>query len=107
MNIFLTMALFFTLTVSAYEDQRTIVVSGLSGSAEYETALKKLEKESAALKERDVKIETRKKDQFSISLYGKDGGEKWSGKSDFKVSDILSKIDEMPMRQDEMKGRKK
>lgn len=66
-------------------------------------AKERLMREVVSLDERDVVIlEESIGDDFQIELYGKDGGKKWESDEEFKVKDILEKIDSMPMRQDEM-----
>lgn len=66
-------------------------------------AKERLMREVASLDERDVVIlEESIGDDFQIELYGKDSGKKWESDEEFKVKDILEKIDSMPMRQDEM-----
>lgn len=48
-----------------------------------------------------------KKDQFTVILLGKDGGEKYRSKKYIPIEDIFAIIDAMPMRQAEMKERQK
>lgn len=82
---------------------RVIVLRGNSDSGPFISALDKLEEARAELKERDVVILKEKSQKFGIILYGKDGGKKWTGEEDFKVSEITQLIDQMPMRKDEMR----
>lgn len=96
----LILTLIFSFSISAGEN-RILIVSGPTGSME--KALNKLSQEKSALTERDVIIKTRSDDKFSIRLIGKDGGEKWQGQEDFQVNEILKKIDQMPMRLEEIK----
>ncbi len=81
------------------DNDRIIILSGENIA----DAREKLQKYRAELKERDVRIEEKpSKENFKIELIGKDKTKKWEDDEDFKVSEILKKIDSMPMRQREM-----
>lgn len=95
--------IFLVSSIHASESHRLIIVAGNPEEKSYEAALKKLAEAKAELDERDVVIKTEKSETFSIRLIGKDGGEKCAGDSNFTVKEITKKIDQMPMRLDEMR----
>ena len=81
------------------DNNRILILSGNGISS----AREKLLKHKDELDERDVVIKEKPSEEtFKIELIGKDETKKWEDDKDFKVSEILKKIDSMPMRQREM-----
>lgn len=96
----------FPKPLSAYKwKNRVIVIKGQPKTKAYRDSLKRLQESQMKLRERDVVILEEKSPDFEILLYGKDGGQKWKSGEDFKVEEITSLIDSMPMRQAEMEAR--
>lgn len=84
------------------DNDRIIILSG-KGIPQAKERLLQFKSE---LNERDVRIDEKpSQEKFKIELIGKDGGKKWEDGAEFKVSEILKKIDSMPMRQEEMRTR--
>lgn len=100
MKNFIFLFYFITGVAMAISDNNRIII--LSGEG-ISSAREKLLKYQAELDERDVIIKERpSQSEFKIELIGKDETKKWEDDEDFKVSEIIKKIDSMPMRQREM-----
>ncbi|GGH20178.1 hypothetical protein GCM10007352_32020 [Mucilaginibacter phyllosphaerae] len=88
-----------------------------ANNASYQQQIKLLNEDKAGLTERDVIIKTyiysdqtadkfkesRIKGYFTITLTGKDGGEKYRSTQPVTLQKLYSTIDAMPMRKDEVK----
>lgn len=106
----------FSATPSADSNYRQVLIFGKSQHPELvEQQLKLLNKDSNALKERDIKIIVVENESilwkqykvapvnYTVLLIGKDGSEKHRTVQILQTADLFSMIDAMPMRQNEMR----
>lgn len=95
-----------------------LIFADSNQSPAYQKQIALLEKEAAALKDRDVVVLTCvgsfpklaekyriTNEKITVILIGKDGGEKWRTTNPFAVQDLLNRIDAMPMGAQEARTR--
>ncbi len=111
----LLIALALTITSFQALNPRRLLLFG-KDSVAFQSQLQQLAKDSLGLSERDVKIEmfnfentmARKynvdKNQLTVILIGRDGGEKYRTHTPVSTQTLFDIIDSMPMRQSEMRG---
>lgn len=113
-KIFAIMSLLSALQFNPY---RRILIYGKDSLA-VKQQLRLLKSDSAGVAERDIRIEVIKagsylikqynieSDDFTIILFGKDGGEKFRSLKPEEAKLIFSIIDQMPMRRQEIARKK-
>ncbi len=116
--IFLTALGFLANASDALSQNRLVIVVGRPDDPLFVRQNEDLAHNSAALKERDVLVQTLDPDDarrarpelrvpsqasFEVLLVGKDGGVKLRSDKPVAASEIAALIDTMPMRQQEMK----
>jgi hypothetical protein len=109
---------FFASASGALSQHRLVIVIGRPDDPLFVRQNEDLAQKSAALKERDVVVQTLAPDDarharpelrvppqaaFEVLLIGKDGGVKLRSDKPVAASEIAALIDTMPMRQQEMK----
>ncbi len=111
------------LPLASYKDhKRVLLVFGAGTGGQIDRQLELLKGHKADLSERDVVVLAEPDEssasaqlraqfhvsgsEFTVILIGKDGGEKLRQHSSITYEKLASTIDAMPMRQDEMRGKK-
>lgn len=113
-KIYTLILLSTTITSFQASNPRRLVIFG-KDRALIESQLQMLSSDSPGIAERDVRIETPDltstlvkkynptKDQFTVILIGRDGGEKYRTHTPVSSQILFDIIDSMPMRQSEIR----